>query len=297
MSNPVSLIIVSLFLPINIEKLSDKRIGEPEDAEMPFLQHLEELRWHLVRSAIAVVLLGVVAFIFKGILFDNIIFAPMRENFPTYKFFCWMSETLRLNDALCFKDLKLDLQSIAMVSQFTMHIMASIIAGFILAFPYVFSQIWAFIKPALNENESKNARGIIFSVSFLFILGVLFGYFLVVPLSVQFLGNYQVSSLVENNITINSYVSSVSTLTLATGLLFQLPILMYILTRVGLVSPEILKKYRRHTIVLVLLLSAIITPPDITSQILVAIPIIVLYEVGIIISKRTLKRMKKKKEA
>lgn len=262
---------------------------------MSFLSHLEALRWHIVRGVIAIVVLALVAFVFKTILFEKIIFGPMREDFIMYQFFCNLGEQLALGTALCFTDLKLNLQSISMTTQITMHIMGSIVAGFILAFPYIFYQIWSFVRPALKDNEKKSARGITFWVSLLFMLGVLFGYFLIVPISVQFLGNYQVSSLIPNNITINSYVSTVTTLTLATGLLFQLPILMLILTKVGLVTPKFLKKYRRHTIVTVILLAAVITPPDVTSQILVAIPILILYEIGIIISRRTLKKMDKKR--
>jgi sec-independent protein translocase protein TatC len=277
--------------------LSQDQIGNKPDEEMSFLAHLEQLRWHLVRSVIAIFSFAIIAFLFKNILFDKIIFGPMKGDFITYRWLCWLSETLSLGDAICFGAVNERLQSIAVVTQFTIHILGSVIAGFILAFPYVFNQIWRFIVPALKDKEQKSARGMTIWVSLMFMFGVLFGYFLLVPISVQFFVNYSVSDVVSNNFTINSYVSLITSLTMATGLLFQLPIVMYVLTRIGLVSPEILKKYRRHIIVVVVVLAAIITPPDVTSQILVAIPILVLYEVGIWISRRTLKRMNKKRKA
>ena len=263
---------------------------------MPFLAHLELLRWHLIRSVIAVLVVAIVAFIFKNVLFDTIIFGPMKPGFVTYRWLCKLGDVLSIGDSICFGEIKENLQSIAVVTQFTMHIMASIVAGIVLAFPYIFHQLWLFIKPALKDKERKSATGITFWVSLMFMMGILFGYFLLSPISIQFFVNYSVSSVVSNNFTINSYVSLITSLTLATGLLFQLPIVMYLLTKVGLVNPTILKKYRRHVIVVVIILAAIITPPDVTSQILVAIPILVLYQVGIWISKRTIKKMNEKAE-
>lgn len=260
---------------------------------MGFLEHLEELRWRLIRAIISVLIGAVVIFTLPSFLFDGVIFGPMYADFPTYRVFCALSGALGLGDKLCFGDIGLELQSIAMVSQITMHIVASAIAGFIIAFPYVFYQLWAFVLPGLKDQEKKMARGMTFWVSVLFIGGVLFGYFMIVPLSVRFLGNYQVSDLVQNNITIASYVTTVSTLTLATGILFQLPVLVYVLSKLGIVTPSLLKTYRRHALVSVLILSAIITPPDIASQVLVTLPIMVLYEVSIWISKRVQKRSQK----
>jgi len=266
------------------------------DEEMSFLSHLELLRWHLVRSVVAIFGLAIVAFLFKTILFDYIILGPMDSNFITYRWFCKLSHWMGAGDSMCFGDIA-PLQSVGLTVQFTIHIWSSIVAGFIVAFPYVIYQFWSFIKPALKEKEKKSARGINFWIWLLFVIGVSFGFFLIVPLSVQFFSGYNVSPLVKNDFTINSYVSLVTSVTLATGLLFQLPVVMYLLTRVGLISPAILKKYRRHIIVVVVLLAAIITPPDVTSQILVAIPVLILYEVGIWISRRTLKRMNKKQNS
>ncbi len=276
--------------------LDQQQIGEEQEVEMPFLAHLEELRWHLVRSVVAILIFAIIAFIFKGILFDTIIFGPMNNNFITYQWMCRLGELLSLGSTICFDEIDIDLQSISVVTQFTMHIMASIIAGFILAFPFVFHQFWMFIRPALKEKERKSSRFITIWVWMMFMLGVLFGYFLLAPISVQFFFNYRVSDLVNNNFTVNSYVSLITSLSIATGLLFQLPIVMYLLTKLGLVNPTILKKYRRHVIVVVVVLAAIVTPPDVTSQVLIAIPILILYEVGIFISRRTLKKMLKSKK-
>jgi len=265
-------------------------MSDSEHVEMSFLDHLEELRWRLVKAIAAVFIFATVAFVFKSWLFDGLIFAPMRSDFLTYKAFCWLSHLLSIGDQLCFPDLKLNLQSIDMVSQITMHIVASVIAGLIVSFPYVFYQIWQFISPGLKKTERNQAQGMTVWVSVLFFLGVLFGYFMIVPLSVQFLGNYQVSEMVEVKPNLSSYVTTVTTLTLATGVLFQLPVLVLVLARLGLITASILRTYRKHAFVAVLILSAVITPPDIASQVLVTLPIMVLYEFSILLAKRIEKR-------
>jgi len=267
----------------------EERIGE-EHKEMSFLDHLEELRWRIIKAIGAVMIGAGAVFFMKDWLFDGIIFGPMRAEFITYRAFCSMSYHLGIGEQLCFQDLQLTLQSINMVTQITMHIVASLIVGFIVAFPYIFFQIWQFIAPGLKKEERRQAQGMTVWVSILFFLGVLFGYFMIVPLSVQFLGNYQVSELVKNNIDISSYVSTVTTLTLATGILFQLPVVVMILARLGLITAAILKKYRRHALVSILVLAAIITPPDIASQVLVTLPIMVLYEFSILIARRIEKK-------
>lgn len=266
------------------EELDDER-------EMSFLDHLEELRWRLIRSVAAILLFAIVAFSFKGILFDVVIFGPRSPQFLTYRFFCKISHLLGMDDSFCLQEMPFTLQNIAMSGQFTTHIITSVIAGIILAFPYVIWELWRFLKPGLRPDERNAARGMVFYSSVLFSSGVLFGYFLLAPLSVQFLGGYQISETVANQIHLSSYISTVTSVTLAAGLIFQLPILIYFLTRMGLVTPAILRQYRKHAIVGVLLLSAIITPPDVTSQILVTIPIMFLYELSIVISKRVVKRM------
>lgn len=185
------------------------------------------------------------------------------------------------------------LQNITMAGQFTTHIMVSMVGGFVLAFPYVFWEMWRFIKPGLRKTEIKNTRGIVFFTSILFTLGVLFGYFIITPLTVNFFATYNVSSEIANLPTLSTYISTITTVTLASGLIFELPMLIYFLTRLGLVTPQFLKAYRRHSIVVSLILAAVITPPDVFSQLLVVAPLIVLYEISITISRRTIKRMNK----
>lgn len=261
-----------------------RKIGE--EKEHSFLDHLEILRWHLIRSAVAILVFTTLAFIFPEFLFDKIILASKSPDFPTYKFFCWLSETLHFGEALCIKEAPFELMNIKMSGQFSTHIVSSLVAGFVCAFPYVFWEIWRFIKPALHGSEKKYSRGVVFYTSLLFILGVLFGYYAVAPLSVQFLGNYQVSSQVVNQINLNSFISTVTTVCLANGIVFLLPILIYFLSKLGLISPEFLRQYRKHSLVLLMILAAIITPPDIMSLILVTFPLMLLYELSIKVSAK-----------
>ncbi|UMB60917.1 twin-arginine translocase subunit TatC [Lutibacter sp. A80] len=266
------------------------------EKEMSFLDHVEELRWHLVRSSLAIIFFGIIAFIFKGFIFNTILFAPKDANFLTYRVFCSISQFFG-TDGLCIEDIPFTFQSLAMAEQFSVHIWTSITVGFIIAFPFIIWEVWKFISPGLYEKERKSAKSFIIISSFLFFIGVLFGYYVVTPLSVNFLGNYSVSDAVERNIKIGSYISLVRSSLLASGLIFELPIVMYFLTKMGLITPDFLKKYRKHALVLVLILAAVITPPDIISQIIVAIPILLLYEVSIYISKVVIKsELKKSKQ-
>ena len=197
-----------------------------------------------------------------------------------------MSETLHFGDALCINKMPFELMNINMSGQFSTHIISSVIAGFVIAFPYIFWEIWQFIKPALHKSEKKYSRSIVFYSSMLFILGVLFGYYSVAPLSVQFLGNYQVSNEVANQINLNSYISTVTTVCLANGIVFLLPVLIYFLSRLGLITPNFLRQYRRHALVVLMILAAVITPPDIISLILVTLPLMLLYELSIKVSAK-----------
>lgn len=262
---------------------------------MSFLEHLEELRWTIIRSVIAIIVGAVLAFLFKHIIFDEVILAPKRASFITYRFFCWLSQNVGFDDGLCVTT-DFELQNISMSGQFTSHILVSVIAGIVIAFPFVFYQFWSFIKPGLQDSERRMSRGVVFFVSLLFLCGVSFGYFMITPLSIQFLGGYQVSESVKNIITLNSFISLVTSTTLACGIVFQLPMVVYFLAKVGIATPQMLRTYRKHAIVVVLILSAIITPPDITSQILVSIPLLILYEVSIQIA-RVVVRNAKRKEA
>ena len=258
--------------------------------EMSFLDHLEILRWHLIRSGIAILLFSILAFIFKEIIFDVVLLAPKDPNFLTYRFLCNISQALGLGDALCIKESPFSLMNINMAGQFSAHLLTSFYSGFILAFPYVFWEIWRFVLPALKEKEAKVSRGIVFFSSLLFLTGVIFGYFVIAPLSINFLGSYQVSQTVANQISLTSFISTVTTISLANGIIFELPILVYFLTKIGLLTPQFMRTYRRHAMVITLILSAIITPPDITSQILVSFPLIILYEISIQISKAIVKK-------
>ncbi|UZH54747.1 twin-arginine translocase subunit TatC [Salinimicrobium tongyeongense] len=253
--------------------------------EMSFLDHLEELRWHLIRATLAVVIAGTAAFLAKGFIFDTLLFGPTSANFFTYDILCRLSTFVGLEGGFCFEDMPFTIQSRTMGGQFSAHVWTSITAGFIIAFPYIIYEFWKFISPAMYANERNTARGFIFISSVLFFMGVLFGYYLVTPLSINFLGKYQVSEVVLNEFDIGSYISLVRSSVVACGLIFELPIIIYFLTKIGLVTPQFLRKYRKFALVIVLILSAIITPPDILSQVIVAIPVLILYEVSIIISR------------
>ena len=260
---------------------------------MSFLEHLEVLRWHLVRSTVAILFFAILCFVGKGILFDVIIFGPKDPNFITYRLFCEFSRAIGITELFCMSEMPFEILNTKMAGQFSTHVWVSLIAGFILAFPYVLYEVWRFVKPGLRNSERKYSRGIIFFASVLFMLGVLFGYYLIVPLSVQFLGTYTVSAEVKNLIDLNSFITTVSTVTLSTGLIFELPIVVYFLAKVGILSPDWMRKYRRHAFVVTLVLSAIITPPDISSQVLVSLPIVLLYELSIKICARVVKNREK----
>ena len=265
----------------------------PPRDEMSFLDHLEELRWHLIRSVLAVVIIAVVAFLFKDFIFDVLLFGPKNKDFITYRWFCSISQTLGKGSSFCIEELPFRIQSRTMAGQFSAHLWTSVLAGFILSFPYIIYEFWKFISPGLYEKERKNARGFIFIASILFFIGVLFGYYIVTPLSINFLGNYSVSSEIFNDFDLSSYIGLLRASVLASGIIFELPIIIYFLTRIGVITPEFLKKNRKISLVLVLSLSAIITPPDVVSQIIVSIPILILYEVSIIIAKIVTKNQDK----
>lgn len=274
--------------------MSSKATTSPN--EMSFLDHLEELRWHLIRSVLAVVIIGSVAFLMKDFIFDTVIFGPKKMDFPTYKLFCDIATYFGFDSAFCADKLPFTIQSRLMSGQFSAHIWTSIWAGFIIGFPYVLYEMWKFISPGLYEKERRNSRGFIFIASFLFFLGVLFGYYVVSPLSINFLGTYQVSSEVTNEFDLASYISTVRASVIACGVLFELPIIIFFLTKIGLVTPEIMRKYRKIALVVVLILSAVITPPDVASQIIVAIPVLILYQVSIYISAMVLRKERRNAE-
>ncbi len=262
------------------------------EGEMSFLEHLEELRWHLIRAILAIIVFMITAFILKNVIFDKIILAPKNPDFLTNRLLCRLGNLVNI-DALCINTKPVNLINIKMAGQLTTHIMVALVSGLIMAFPYIMWEFWQFFKPALHTNEKRHTRGAVIATSLLFFTGVLFGYFALAPLSIHFLTSYQVSSDVVNQINIRSYIGTITSICLATGLVFELPIIAFFLTKIGVVTPSFMIRYRRHAIIVIFIVAAIITPPDVFSQMLVAIPLLALYEVGILISKRVMKKKEK----
>lgn len=254
-----------------------------KEKEMSFLDHLEELRWVLVRSSFAIVTMAVVAFFFDDFIFNTVLFGPKDPHFITYRFFCELSQKIGVQ-SFCVEELPFKLQNTEMEGQMSLYIWTLILVGFILAFPFILYQFWKFISPALYEKERKSAKSFVIVSSLLFFIGVLFGYFVIAPMSVNFFATFSVSHVVENEINLDSYVGLIKTSSIASGLFFELPIIIYFLTKLGLVTPQFLRQYRRYAIVIVMIVAAIVTPPDVVSQTIVAIPLLILYEVSIIIS-------------
>lgn len=266
--------------------------------EMSFLDHLEVLRWHLIRSTLAIVIVATVAFIFREFLFDVIIFGPSYPDFVSYETLCKISRIFGMNKGCIGEgDLDFIVQSRKVAGQFNAAIWTSISAGVVIAFPYILYEFWKFISPGLYEKERKYSKGFIIIASVLFFIGVLFGYYVIVPLTVNFLSSFRISDMVVNEFDIDSFISLVRTSVLAAGIIFELPIIIYFLTKIGLVTPQFLRKNRKYALVIVLILAAVITPPDISTQVIVAVPIVLLYEISIWISyfvvKHEEKRLKK----
>ena len=282
---------------------TSKKKGNSGEGEMSFLEHLEELRWHIIRSVIAIVVMMIVAFIFKNVLFDKIVLAPKNPDFVSNRMFCEFGHylagvfNLKNPDIMCINTNPPNLISIKMSGQITTHIVVALVAGLIAAFPIVIREFWLFFKPALHSNEAKHARGAVLASSLLFFVGVLFGYFLLAPLSIHFLNTYQISPDVVNQINVRSFIGTITSICLATGVVFELPIVAYFLTRIGIITPTFMRKYRKHAIVIIFILAAIITPPDVFSQALVAIPLLILYEISIFISAGVIKRKEKEHDA
>jgi len=260
--------------------------GDGTGQEMSFIGHLEELRWHVIRAVGSILVFAIIAFIYIKEIYHYVIIAPSQPNFWTYRMLCLLSDKVGY-DELCVKELNFKLQTIGMGDQFTMSMTSAVIAGLIFAFPYAFWEIWRFIKPGLKASERRSARGAVFYVTFLFFSGVIFGYFIVTPLAINFLANYTLDEAIINEFSLASYISLVSTLTLACGIAFQLPIVVFVLSKVGVLTPGFMREYRKHAMIVILIVAAVITPsPDIYSQILVAIPLLMLYEVSILVSRK-----------
>jgi sec-independent protein translocase protein TatC len=271
----------------------DQDYIEPEkDKEMSFFDHVDELRKYLLRSAYALIILSVLAFVYMDFIFHRIIIGPLNSSFFTYQKLCEFSHSFYGNDQFCFKELNYSLLNTEMAGQFMISFKLAFIVGIISAMPFILWQVWLFIKPALSNKEIKNTRGFVFYTSLLFALGVLFGYYVLCPISVNFFFNYSLSPSINNLISIQNIIGFMSLLVIGTGLIFELPILMYFLARIGLISSSFLEKYRKYAFVIILIVAALVTPPDVVSQIILTIPLYSLFELGIFITKRVERQQK-----
>lgn len=264
-----------------------------QEKDMSFLAHLEELRWHLVRSVIAILVVAIALFSFIGVVYEDFLLAHLKPDFITYRLFCDFFTFLGMESGFCNISLENNLIAIKVTQQLMDSIWTSFILGIIVAFPYILWEIWRFVAPGLSKKELKKSRGFIFTASLLFFLGVMFSYYVIAPVSINFLYNYQITPLIENQFTMDSHVGLVTNMLLGVSIMFELPVIIYFLTKIGLITPNFLKRYRRHALVVVLVLAAIITPPDVASQVIVAIPVLALYELSIKVSKRVIKRQEK----
>ncbi len=274
----------------------EKRKKNTSD-EMSFIDHLEELRWHLIRSVIAIGICAIGFFVFVRDIVDKILLAPTQPGFITYKWFCDISHAIGLGDAICMEGVKASFLSTQLTSQFISSFTISFVGGFVVAFPYIFWEFWRFIKPALSEKEKRNTGGVIFWVSLLFFGGVAFGYYILTPFMVNFYFSYSLSPLIEIKPTFADYLENLIYTTVGIGVLFQMPLLVMILAKIGIVTGRFLRKYRRHAFVIIIIAAAIITPStDPFSLVIVAFPLYLLFEASIILATRINKRQDKELE-
>ena len=273
-----------------------KKKSKDGKAEMSFIDHLEELRGHLFRSVVAIAVGAIVFAVYNKFFVREVLMGPTHADFPTYKWLCKMGHLLGLGDNMCMKDIGLKMQSTSVSGQFSMFFTLIFVGGIIVAFPYIFWEFWRFVKPALTKKELQKTRGVIFWVSLLFFLGVLFGYFVIAPYTVNFFANFQLDDNIENRWTITSYIDTLVPLILGTGLAFQLPLVMFFLAKVGLMSADFLRRYRKYAIVIILIVAGVITPPDVISQVICTIPLMILYEVSIFLTAKV-QREKAKEES
>jgi len=265
-----------------------------DKAEMSFFDHLEDLRWHIVRSFFAIIAFSTLGFIYTKEILDNVIFGPTKPGFVSYRLLCKISHMVGLKDSLCITPVHIVFQNHVLVGQVMLQFKMAFIIGLVISFPYIFWEFWSFVKPALKERELKGARGVIFWVSFQFFLGIAFSYFLMAPFTINFLAGYTVTESVVNQFFIDDYFGLMSQIVLGMGVLFELPILIFFLTKIGFITPTFLRTYRRHAIVVILVLAAVITPPDVIDQLIVFTPLYLLYEISIYVSARALKGMEEK---
>ena len=270
-----------------------KKTDSELKAEMTFFDHIDELRKHLFRSAIAIVIGMIVIHIYNNFIVKKVLMGPTHADFPTYTLLCKLGQKLNMGNSLCLSEIKVELQSNSVAGQFGVYVNILIIGGLIIAFPYVFWQFWKFIKPALKTNELKGTRGVIFWVSLLFFIGVLFGYYIVAPYTINFFANFTLDENIENIWTIASYFNTMVPLILGSGIAFQLPLVLYFLAKIGVVSASFLRKYRRHSVLVIVIVTSIITPPDMLSTIICSIPLVLLYEVSIFLCANVEKKQQK----
>lgn len=275
-----------------------KEKGKSFQAEMSFFDHIDILRMHLIRSSIAIIIFTGLAFYFYDFIFDTIIMGPKNTDFWTYRMMCLIGDQFNLGPDFCVKSIPFNLINTDMAGQFTLQMNSSLLIGVVLGFPYLLFELWRFVKPALHEKERRSASGFTFYATILFLLGILFGYFIITPLSVNFLANFKVSELIQNQITIDSYLSTVATLSLGTGIVFELPILVLILSKFGIMTPRLMRSSRRYAIVVILIIAAIVTPtPDALTMLTVSFPLFFLYELSIFVSDAVEKKKKKAEAA
>jgi len=265
------------------------RKKDDEKAEMSFIDHLEVLRGHLFRSALSIAVGAIIFIIYDDFIVKKVLMGPTHADFPTYKWLCKFGQAVGLGDKMCMKEIGLKMQSTSVSGQFSMYFTLIFVGGIIVAFPYIFWEFWRFIKPALTKKELSKTRGVIFWVSLLFFSGILFGYFIIAPYTVNFFATFQLDENIENIWTITSYIDTLVPLILGTGLAFQLPLVMFFLAKVGLMSPDFLRRNRKYAIVIILILAGIITPPDVISQVICTIPLMLLYEISIVLTARVQK--------
>lgn len=261
---------------------------------MSFMDHLESLRWHLVRAIIGVLVGMIGLLVVMDEFLQYVVLGPMQVDFPTNRLLC------DLDPDMCVRNLEVSLQAISPTEQFTRTILVAIIGGLIISFPYFAWEMWRFIKPGLKYNEYKNTRGAVAIVSVLFLIGVAFAYFIMAPFALSFFANYQISSgvAIENNWRIGKVIGLIVQLCLAGGILFELPVMAFVLSRIGIVTPQLMKKYRKHAVVGIMITAGILTPsPDIFNQLLLALPMFLLYELSIGISSRVWKKKQQRDAA
>lgn len=268
-----------------------KEKGKNLEAEMSFFDHLDVLRKHLIRASLAIIVFSGIAFAFYDFIFDKIIMGPKSPDFWTYRTMCTLAEKFNLGADFCITKIPFTIINTEMAGQFTLQLNSSLMIGIVLGFPYLLFEIWLFVKPALHVKERKSASGFTFYATLLFLIGIMFGYYVIAPLSISFLADYNVSDVINNMITIDSYLSTIATLTIGSGVIFELPIIIYILSKLGVMTPKFMRSSRRYATVIILIIAAIVTPtPDLLTMLTVSFPLFLLYEVSIYISASVEKR-------